>query len=318
MKIVFLDQHSIGKDEINFCALRKLGTACRFYSETANNQVAERIANADIVIVNKVNLDAHQLQNAKHLKLVCIAATGTNNIDLAAAKKAKVQVCNIRNYATPSVVQHVFGLIFTLASRLQEHYSATRHGDWEKANQFCMLDYPYSELAGKTMGIIGYGTLGRAVAKATGCFDIKTLVANRPGDLKLKKNRVALEDTISDSDIITLHCPLAENTRQLVNRQFLQAMKPSAFLINTARGGLINEGDLAEALKNREIAGAGLDVLIKEPPDSQNILLNSNLKNLLITPHVAWASIESRQRLVDQLVVNINSYISGDLDNRLI
>lgn len=279
------------------------------------DQAAERIREAEIVISNKVILDASVLAQADKLKLICVAATGTNNIDIDYCSAHGITVCNVRDYATASVVQHTFTLILALNTRLLDYQKAVNQGEWSRSKQFCLLDFPIAELQGKTLGIVGHGVLGKAVADLAHAFGMSVLVSNRPGSHDCPIGRTPLEAVIAESDIISLHCPLADNTHKLVSKRFLDQMQSHALLINTARGGLVDEQALATALVNGSIGGAGLDVLSQEPPPLTHPLLSGNIPNLIITPHTAWASQPSRQRLLNQLADNISAYFNGQPRN---
>jgi glycerate dehydrogenase len=248
--------------------------------------------------------------STQRLRLVCVAATGTNNIDLRAAAERGITVCNVRGYATASVVEHVFMAILALCHRLHEHYDAVQRGDWNRSPAFSLLDYPFLELTGKTLGIVGYGELGRGVAKVANAFGMNTLLAQRPGG-PAQPERYPLERLLADSDVISLHCPLTDATRNLIGAAELRKMRRSALLINTARGGIVDEQALAMALRNGDIAGAAVDVLSEEPPRSDNPLLKPGIPNLIVTPHTAWAGIRSRETLVSELAANIRAFLDG-------
>ncbi len=312
MKIVFLDRASLDRGDLDFNEFDGLGAEIDYHDSTSPAQTAGRIADAEIVVTNKVVLDRELISRATRLAAICVAATGTNNVDLQAAAERNIRVSNVTAYATASVVQHVFALITALQTRLLQHVQAVRRGEWTRSLQFCMLDYPFHELAGRTLGIIGYGELGGAVAQAAEAFGMQVMVSQRPGTTPAATSvprRYPLEQVLRDADILSLHCPLADNTRNLIDQQALAQMKPAALLINTARGGIVDEQALAEALRGGRIGGAGIDVLSTEPPPPDNPLLSLDLPNLILTPHIAWASVESRQRLVDQLVDNIRAVL---------
>lgn len=247
---------------------------------------------------------------APRLKLICVAATGTNNIDLLAASARGIEVRNVRGYATPSVVQHTWGLILALATRLANYRDAIRRGDWSVSPQFCLLDYPITELAGKKLGILGFGELGRAVAAVAPAFGMEVLVGRLPGRPPAPQ-RVPLATVLAESDVLSLHCPLTAQTAGLIGARELACMKSSAWLINTARGGLVDEYALAAALRSGYLGGAALDVLSQEPPRASHPLLAPDLQTLLLTPHTAWASQAARQRLVLLLADNIRAYRAG-------
>jgi glycerate dehydrogenase len=317
MKGVFLDLATVDRGDLDLRALKQALPDWQFHSTTYPKETVARIQDAAVVVSNKVILDRPTIEQAGNLRLICVAATGTNNVDLEAAKEGGIAVTNVAGYATASVVQHVFSLMLALTTRLGEHHAAVAAGEWQRSDQFCLLDFPFRELAGKTLGIIGYGELGRAVAQVAEAFGMHILLAQRP-DSGPAAGRVALQDLLPQVDVLSLHCPLAENTRNLISAQELALMKPDALLINTARGGIVDEVALADALGNGRLGGAGVDVLSQEPPVEGNPLLTGDVPNLIITPHVAWASRESRQRLVNELVANIQAFVAGEQRNRLV
>jgi glycerate dehydrogenase len=306
---VFLDRQSVGDGDIDFAPLTGAMPEWRFHEATAPGDVADRIRDAEVVVTNKVVLNAEALMGASRLRLICVAATGANNIDLAAAAQRGVLVCNVRAYATASVTQHVFALILALATRLLEYRAAVRDGRWQKSGQFCLLDFPITELAGKVIGIVGYGELGKSVARLAEAFGMMAMIAARPGTSA--QGRAPLHELLRDSDIVTLHCPLTAQTRNLIGARELGMMKRDAILINTARGGIVDESALADALKRGVIAGAGIDVLSIEPPGRDSPLLAEEMPRLLVTPHIAWASREARQRLVEEVGENIRCFLAG-------
>lgn len=321
---VMLDAVSLDQDDIDFSALRDCLPRWDWHSATGPEQLAARIHNASVIISNKVYLGAQTLAQAPKLKLICIAATGTNNVDLAAAARHNITVCNVTRYATPSVVQHVFAMILCLSRNLMAYRDRVHAGDWQRSPQFCLLSYPIRELQGLTLGIIGYGELGRAVTQMASHFGMKVLLATRTKIANGTTNKLVnldapdrfpLEQLLPQVDILSLHCPLTEDNHHLIGAGELALMKPDALLINTARGGLVDEAALLEALQTGRIGGAGIDVIAEEPPLHGNPLLETRLTNLLVTPHIAWASLESRQRLVDQMVANINAFLAGKPQN---
>lgn len=315
MSGVFLDKFSLDRGDLDLSALEASLPDWTFYDETGPSQVHERIKDAEVVISNKVMLDWSALNSAKSLKLICIAATGTNNVDLVTAKELGIRVCNVRSYATPSVVQHVFGLILALSTHLNSYQKAVEEGLWQKSTQFCLLDYPIKEIAGKKLGIVGYGELGKAVTRVAIAFGMQVLIAQRPGTDTLEEGRLHLNELLGTVDVLSLHCPLTEATRGLIGVAELALMKKEAILINTARGGIVDEAALADALRSGQLGGAGVDVLSEEPPVDENPLLQDNIPNLIVTPHIAWASRESRQRLIDELEKNIQAWRSGNIRN---
>jgi glycerate dehydrogenase len=310
MRGVFLDDDTVGTADLDLSGLRGVLSDWHFAGMTPADRVRESVHEADVVIVNKVVLDHAALAGARRLKLVCVAATGTDNIDLQATGRLGITVCNVRDYATASVVEHVFMVLLALARRLQEHIAAVQRGDWASSTTFSLLGYPFVELAGRTLGIIGYGTLGRAVAGMARTLGMHVLVAQRPGGAA-QAGRCPLDELLAAADIVSLHCPLTDTTRHLIGARQLSSMRRSALLINTARGAVVDECALAEALRNGAIAGAAVDVLSEEPPPPHHPLLDAGIPNLIVTPHVAWAGVRSRQALVDGLAANIRAFLNG-------
>lgn len=309
MKAVFLDYESLDKNDLDFSALREIFTDLELYPSTLATQVLERVQHADVVITNKVVLDTENLKQCLSLKLILISATGTNNVDLAQAKAQGITVCNCQGYGTSAVAQHTLMLMLALATSVIQYDHAVKQGEWNKSPIFCLLDFPIVELAGKTLGILGYGELGQAVAKLAEAFGMKIIVGALPN--RSTGNRVALSELLPQVDFLSLHCPLTEETRDLIDSKAFEKMKPSAFLINCARGGIVNEHDLATALRTGKIAGAATDVLSVEPPKEGNVLLANNIPNLIITPHSAWGSVDARQRIVQQLTENASAFQQG-------
>ena len=312
MRGVFLDLETVDRDDLDLRLLESTLPEWSLLKETSD--VSEAIGNADIVVTNKICLDRDILHAARQLKLVCIAATGTNNVDLVAARENDITVCNVRAYATASVVEHVFTLMLNLVRNLKKYRDAVDRGAWQNADGFCLLDYPVRELNGQTLGIIGYGELGKAVATVARAFGMQILVAQRAGT-PTDPERVPLDRLLSESNIISVHCPLTDSTRNLIGRRELALMRKDAILINTARGGIVNETALSEALRNDEIAGAGIDVLSEEPPRDGNPLLDPSLPNLILTPHIAWAGINARQALINEIAANIQAFLAGSPRN---
>lgn len=315
-KGVFLDVASVDRGDITWSPLKAFSHQWMWHEVTTSQQTLERIIDADLVISNKVVLDRLLLEACRDLKLICIAATGTNNVDLEAANELGIAVTNVTGYATASVVQHVFSLILSLVTRQQQYQQAVTRGDWQHATQFCLLNYPIWELSGKCLGIVGYGELGRAVAQVAEAFAMKVLVAQRPDGVP-ESGRLMLDELLPKVDVLSLHMPLAKNTRNLIGARELDLMKSHALLINTARGGIVDESALADALVNGDLGGAGVDVLSTEPPTDDNPLLNPNVPNLIVTPHIAWASLQARQRLVDSVAANIQAFQAGEFRNRV-
>ena len=311
MEAVFLDSETLG-DDVDFDGMRAAVDSLVCHPRTAPSDLAERLVGFDVVISNKVVIGREHLQALDSVPgLICVAATGTNNIDLQACADQKVTVSNARAYGTDSVAQHALGLMLALSSRLPDYQTAVRRGDWQQAAQFCLLDYPVRELAGLTLGIVGYGTLGQRVARLGEAFGMRVMIAERPGRQDTREGRVALDELLPQADVLSLHCPLTEQTRKLLGAQQIARMKPDALLINTARGGLVDETALADALRGGRLGGAGFDVLTEEPPRQGNVLLDPDIPNLIVTPHTAWASREARQRICDQVAENIRAWRDG-------
>ncbi|MBV0933707.1 2-hydroxyacid dehydrogenase [Marinobacterium weihaiense] len=309
MRAVFLDTQTL--DDLDLSPLSDCVDELVCYPHTAPEQLADRIAGFDVVITNKAVLDAQCIAAASDLKLICVVATGVNNIDLAAASANGIGVCNAQGYGIHSVAQHVLGLMLALHTRLLDYDRAVKNGDWNRASSFCLLDYPILELNGRTLGIIGYGALGQEVARLARCFGMNVLVAARPGTDAVPEGRVSLNQLLTQSDVVSLHCPLTEQTRNLIDAGALAKMKPGAFLINTARGGIVNEAALKEALCDGRLGGAATDVLSEEPPRHGNILLDAGIPNLIVTPHSAWGSVQARQTIITQTADNIRSWQQG-------
>lgn len=307
---VILDRDSVDRDDLDLDGLCETLPEWRLYDTREPAAVAERMVGAAVVVANKVVLDAVLLKGAPGLRLVCVAATGTNNVDLAAARSLDIPVCNARGYATPAVVQHVFALMLSLSTRLLDYHEAVKARRWEHSPLFCLLDFPIRELAGRTLGIVGYGELGKGVAKVARAFDMKVLLAQRPGG-PVRSGRIPLRELLPQVDVLSLHCPLTPQTRGLIGPGQLALMRFDAVLINTARGGIVDEAALAQALRAGRLGGAGVDVLAEEPPAHGSPLLQPGIPNLIVTPHVAWASRESRQRLVDEVAENIRAFLAG-------
>ena len=311
-KGVFLDTYPLDLGDVDMQALHDTLDQVELFERTGPEQVDERIAGADVVVVNKVVLGGETLRAAKGLKLVCLAATGTNNVDLDAARELGITVCNCQAYATASVVQHAVALLLALATRVIDYDEAVRARAWQRANAFCVLDFPIRELDGKTLGIVGYGELGRGVARLAEALGMQVLVARRPGSNDERDWRLPLDEMLPRLDVLSLHCPLTPETRGLVGARELERMRTSAFLINTARGGIVDEEALVSALREGKIAGAAFDVLSEEPPKAGNPLLQPDIPNLIVTPHSAWGSREARQRAADQVAENVRRFLEGD------
>lgn len=309
-RLTFLDASTIG--DLPLDCLAEFGEL-ETHAVTSPEQTAEHLRDTTIAITNKVVIDAATIESSKHLKLICVAATGTNCVDLDAARKAHIPVCNVAGYSTAGVEQHTIGFLINLATNMYRFAHETRQ--WAGSPIFTRLDYPIVNLAGKTLGIVGLGTIGQSVAKAAQGLGMDVVALAREGSEECICPRLPREQFFSEVDAVSLHCPLTSETCSIINRNTLAMMKPSAFLINTGRGQLVNENDLAEALKNGTIAGAGLDVLTEEPPSPDHVLLDPSIPNLIITPHTAWASVESRTRLLDGIALNIKAFLKGESRN---
>ncbi|WP_328985222.1 2-hydroxyacid dehydrogenase [Thiorhodovibrio winogradskyi] len=313
---VLLDEATIDQGDLDLSVLDRVVGQWRRYSHSQPTEVLERLGHAQIAVTNKVVLDRAVLEQARDLKLICIAATGTNNVDLRAARERGVAVANVVRYATPSVVGHVFALMLALTTGLPDYQRAIASGAWQQHDRFCLMDYPIRELAGRTLGIVGFGELGQAVARVAEAFGMQILIAQRPGGPPAM-GRLPLEQLLRQVDVLSLHCPLTDSTRGLIGAEQLGRMRPDALLINTARGGIVDEQALADALRARTLGGAGVDVLSTEPPRQGNPLLAGDIPNLIVTPHIAWASREARQRVVEEIAANIAAFLAGRERNRV-
>ncbi|MGF1731886.1 D-2-hydroxyacid dehydrogenase [Photobacterium kasasachensis] len=286
------------------------------YPATAPQQVLSRLQQATIAISNKVVLDADTLSQLPRLKMVAIAATGTNNVDLDYCHQHGITVSNIRGYASDSVPEHVIALMFALRRNLMGYHQDIQTGVWQQKKQFCFFTHPIGDINGSTLGIIGSGSLGRAVAKLAQALGMEVLFAERKGQPKCREGYTPFSDVVEQADILTLHCPLTAETANLIGRQELRQMKPSSLLINTGRGGLVDEQALVDALQQGEIGGAGVDVFTAEPADDSNPLVaHAHLPNLLLTPHIAWGADSAIQTLANQLVDNLNRFVNGKPQN---
>ncbi|HEV2802527.1 MAG TPA: D-2-hydroxyacid dehydrogenase [Pyrinomonadaceae bacterium] len=310
-RIVFLDRNTLKAE------LRPPNFAheWREYGETHADEVVERLAGVTIAIVNKVKLTGAELAQLPTLRLVAVAATGTDNIDLKSCRERGVSVSNVRGYAAHTLPEHVLMLMLALRRNLSAYTRDLGGGAWQRAEQFCLLDHPIRDLHGSRLGIIGYGALGQSVERLARAVGMQTLVAEHKGANSVRQGRTPFPEVLATSDVITLHTPLNEETRGLVGAAELAQMRSDAVLINCARGGVVDESALLEALRAGVIAGAGVDVLSREPPREGNALLESDLPNLIVTPHVAWASLQAMQALADQLIDNIEAFVRGEARN---
>lgn len=316
MKAVFLDLETFSEN-VNLASISQQVDTLTCYAVTEKKDILARCQHADILITNKVILDESILSQLPNVKLICVAATGFNNIDLNAAKKAGIAVTNVNGYAGNSVSQYVFSQLLHYYQNIAHHNQNTEKGLWPKNKTFCLHGNTINELAGKTLGIIGYGHLGRSIEKIAVAFDMNVMVSERKNAKVIRDNRFALEDVLANSDVISLHCPQTKETENIINDESLSLMKSNAVLVNTARGALIDSSALITALRENKIAYAILDVLITEPPPLNDPLLNCQLENLKITGHIAWASKQAQQRLLDLIANNILAYKEGKRTNRL-
>jgi len=312
MKIVVLDGHTMNPGDLSWEDLERLGE-CAVYERTPPERVVERAAGAEIVLTNKVVLDGAVMARLPALKYIGVLATGYNVVDTAAARERGIVVTNVPAYSTRSVAQLVMALVLELAHHVGHHARTVREGRWTASKDFAYWDWPLVELDGLVMGIVGFGQTGRAVADLARAFGMRVLVHTRTPTAGPGVEFVDLETLLRQSDVVSLHCPLTPETEGLVNAKRLVLMKPTAFLINTSRGPVVNERDLADALNSGRIAGAGLDVLSTEPPKADNPLLAA--KNCFITPHTAWATHAARERLMRTVVENVQAFLAGRPQN---
>jgi len=285
------------------------------FGETAAGEVVQRLAPATIAICNKLPLRVETLSQLPKLRLIAVAATGVDNIDLPYCRSHNIAVCNTRGYAVNSLPEHALMLMLALRRSLIAYRNDVRAGRWHEAKQFCLLDHPIGDLRGATLGIVGFGTLGKSMAQLGRAVGMEVLVAEHKNAGVVRAGRVAFQEVLRRSDVLSLHCPLTEETKNLIGGEELAQLKPGAILINTARGGLIDDHALIEALQNGRLAGAGIDVLRNEPPRDGNPLLEVELPNLIVTPHNAWASRQAMQTLADQLIDNLEAFVSGSPQN---
>jgi glycerate dehydrogenase len=305
--IVFLDRETLGAE----LRTPNFPHSYREYAVTRGPEVVERLKDATIAIINKVPMRKEILAQLPKLKLIAVAATGTDVIDKDYCRTAGITIVNIRNYAFNTVPEHVFALMFALRRNLVAYREDVRKGAWQRADQFCFFPHPIRDIAGSTIGIIGFGALGKSVAQRAKALGMRVLAT----DIVAQSGLADLRTVLEESDVVTLHVPLTPQTRAMIGKEQLAMMRRDAILINTARGGLVDEHALAQALKEKVIAGAGFDVLTTEPPKDGNILLELDLPNFILTPHIAWASREAMQILADQLVDLIEAFVAGRPQN---
>lgn len=287
------------------------------YADTRPPGVGERVRSASIIISNKLSLGEPQLSQAPDIKLIAIAATGSDCVDLDFCRRRGITVCNVRGYAVNSVPEHVLMLILALRRNLLLYRQDVQDGKWQQSKQFCWLSHPLHDIKGSTIGIIGNGSIGKSMARLAESVGMKVLISEHRDAKSIRPGRTAFDEVLAQSDVVTLHCPLTDGTRDLFGRREFELMKRSALLINTARGALIQDEVLIAALREGLIAGAAIDVLREEPPRDGSLLLNLNLPNFIVTPHVAWASDEAMQTLADQVVDNLEAFVAGRPQNVL-
>jgi glycerate dehydrogenase len=312
MKIVVLDGHTLNPGDLSWAPLERLGK-CEIYDRTAPAEVVSRAADAEIVLTNKTVLSREQIFALSRLQYIGVLATGYNIVDVTAARERNIPVCNVPAYGTKSVAQMTFALLLELTQHVGHHAQTVREGRWSKSPDFCYWDYPLVELDGLVMGIVGFGRIGRAVGELARAFGMRTVAFSRSKSSAPLAESVDLDTLFKISDVVTLHCPLTPETKELVNAQRLASMKPTSFVLNTSRGPLIDEPALAEALNAGRIAGAGLDVLSVEPPVESNPLFTA--KNCFITPHISWATRAARARLLDTAIANVEAFLRGKPQN---
>lgn len=314
MKIVVLDGFTLNPGDLSWDELKSLGD-CEIYDRTPGAEVPLRAADADLILTNKVNLNRDILARLLRLKYIGVTATGYNIVDIDAARERNIIVTNVPAYGTPSVAQMTFALLLELTQHIGHHAQSVREGRWTRSADWCYWEKPLIELNGLTMGVAGFGRIGQAVANLAQAFGMNVLVHTRttPARASSGVQFVALETLFRQSDVVSLHCPLTEQTRQVVNAQRLGWMKSTAFLLNTSRGQLVDEAALAQALTTYQIAGAGLDVLSVEPPPADNPLLQA--PNCLVTPHIAWATRAARARLMQIAIANVKGFLQGKVQN---
>lgn len=314
MQIVLLDGYASNPGDLTWDPLKEMGEVT-VYDRTQPSEVVERAHDAEIIVTNKVTLTRQTLEQLPNLRLICVLATGYNTIDILAARDLGITVCNVPAYSTDSVAQMVFAQILNMTNRVAHYARQTREGRWSAAPDFCYWDLPVSELAGKTLGIVGLGHIGAKVASIAREFgmDIFAFTSKNSIDLPDYIQKTTLDGLLAVSDILTLHCPLTPDTHELINARTLARMKRGALLVNTGRGPLVNEADVAEALASGQLGGYGADVMCSEPPAADNPLFTQ--PNAFITPHIAWASVEARQRLLNATFDNIRAFQDGHPKN---
>lgn len=314
MKIVLTDAQTVLDNLVDAKALKELGEVVE-YGLLKYEEVAEKIADADIVICNKTKLDSYTLRLAKNLKYIGLFATGYNNIDIDYCRENNIAVCNAGSYSTNAVAQHTFALILEHYNNTAKYNQFVQDGKWKRSKTFSPFVYPLSELAGKTIGIVGLGSIGQAVAKIANAFEMNVIAYNRSSKEIENVKMTSLDELLSTSDIVSVHCPLNSESEHMFNRETFAKMKKGALFVNTARGGVMVEQDLFDALESEHLGGAAIDTLAVEPMEEDCILMNA--KNCIITPHIAWAPLETRVRLMNIVVDNIKNFLNGTPTNKV-
>ncbi len=308
MNIVLTDCATVTSGDLDLSVFESLGNVT-YYPETKAEQTAERIADADVIVINKTVIGKAEIDAAKHLKLIALFATGYNNVDTAYAAEQGITVCNAGAYSTAAVAQQVFGYILNHATQISAYHADVNDGAWIRSRLFCFFSRPTVELQGKTLGIFGFGAIGAQVAVIANAFGMRVIATTRTPKTVKDVTFVDFDTLLAESDYLTVHCPLTAQTKELFGADAFSKMKPSAYFINTARGGVVNENDLAEALRQRRLGGAAIDVLRQEPMREDCVLYQA--PNLTVTPHIAWAPFETRKRLLSIVIDNIKNYLDG-------
>ena len=316
MKAVLLDWDTMGPG-LDVTELRELLPDLEIYGDTTPQQTIGRVRGAAVVLGNKVGLRRKVFEACPEMRFIGLTATGTDNVDVDAAREYGVAVANIRAYCTQSVVEHVFACLLNLTHALGRYSKDVRAGAWSNAENFCLMTHPIRELSAMTLGLVGYGELARGVERIGRAFNMEVIISSRPGSEEIPAGRVSFAELLERADVISLHCPLNDVTRGLFGAEQFRMMKESAILVNTARGGLVDSAALADALRNGEIAAAVIDVLPQEPPVKGDPLLDYEGDNLIVTPHIAWGTLQARQNAIDELTANVRAFMEGKRRNRV-